>query len=238
MSEKTTDASKEKKVIAIIAGATALAIAGAAVPIPIADAAMITFVQASMLLSISAIYGRVINRNTVPGLILAVGAMHVGTTFASFVKGIPGIGTIAGTAAQAVIAGTITYALGLAFNSLCIRGLDFSRENLKESLKDKTIWKKAMKEAMKIIQLKKAVNFHVEPPKAVDHVRFHMNLRGRGAAQLKVVYEDNSEISSQEVAEDTSELRFDVSNLKVGKYLATLQFGEKEFAAVHFRKMA
>lgn len=96
------------------------AMGGGLVPIPLFDLAVIAGVQLKLIEDLSAHYGKTFVRTEAKNLI-AVLTASVGTstlacgTVASSLKIIPGFGSVAGTAALPVIAGTSTYALGKVF---------------------------------------------------------------------------------------------------------------------------
>jgi uncharacterized protein (DUF697 family) len=104
---------------------TLMALGAAVVPLPLADLASISGVQLWMLKKLSELYrreGRFLNE--------AVGVAAAETLgrklWGSLLKGFPGLGTLAGGAIQAAIAGTATYALGRAWLEFLEGGRSFS----------------------------------------------------------------------------------------------------------------
>lgn len=97
-----------------IAGTAAGAAVVGAVPIPIADSALLVPLQLHMLTRIAKIYGMEKNstENAVIDNIIKVGATTMaGRTVLSALKKVPGI-HLAATVLNALVAGTVTYAAG------------------------------------------------------------------------------------------------------------------------------
>ena len=98
----------------MIAGTAAGAAVVGAVPIPIADSALLVPLQLHMLTRIAKIYGMEKNsaENAVIDNIIKVGATTMaGRTILSALKGVPGI-HLAASVLNALVAGTVTYAAG------------------------------------------------------------------------------------------------------------------------------
>ena len=98
----------------MIAGTAAGAAVVGAVPIPIADSALLVPLQLHMLTRIARIYGMEKNsaENAVIDNIIKVGATTMaGRTILSALKGVPGI-HLAASVLNALVAGTVTYAAG------------------------------------------------------------------------------------------------------------------------------
>ena len=98
----------------MIAGTAAGAAVVGAVPIPIADSALLVPLQLHMLTRIAKIYGMEKDsaENAVIDNIIKVGATTMaGRTILSALKGVPGI-HLAASALNALVAGTVTYAAG------------------------------------------------------------------------------------------------------------------------------
>ena len=98
----------------MIAGTAAGAAVVGAVPIPIADSALLVPLQLHMLTRIARIYGmeRDSAENAVIDNIIKVGATTMaGRTILSALKGVPGI-HLAASVLNALVAGTVTYAAG------------------------------------------------------------------------------------------------------------------------------
>lgn len=98
----------------MIAGTAAGAAVVGAVPIPIADSALLVPLQLHMLTRIARIYGmeKDSTENAVIDNIIKVGATTMaGRTILSALKGVPGI-HLAASVLNALVAGTVTYAAG------------------------------------------------------------------------------------------------------------------------------
>ena len=98
----------------MIAGTAAGAAVVGAVPIPIADSALLVPLQLHMLTRIAKIYGMEKDsaENAVIDNIIKVGATTMaGRTILSVLKGVPGI-HLAASVLNALVAGTVTYAAG------------------------------------------------------------------------------------------------------------------------------
>lgn len=110
---------KKAKSHAAVVAATSAAVAEAAVPIPLADCAMLIPTQLGMIASITAIFGFDVNESILTAFISSTlgsgGATLIGKTLASLIKAIPGVGSIVGGTISAGIAGALTAALGEAY---------------------------------------------------------------------------------------------------------------------------
>lgn len=116
------DTVNSKIVPIYIASSTAAAI----VPIPLADAALLTPIQLSMSVHIMAVYGIGKLNGAVTSVVNSVIISQVGKTLAksligSVIKFIPGGGSFVGAAINTTVATTITTALGYAISELCYR---------------------------------------------------------------------------------------------------------------------
>ena len=106
---------KQKRVMAqsVIATSTAAAVTIGAVPIPIADGALLTPLEVGLIKGLSQIYGVEFEKNSelLQTLINAGAAGIIGKTALSALKAIPGI-NIAVSALNAIVAGSVVYVLG------------------------------------------------------------------------------------------------------------------------------
>jgi len=88
------------------------ALGGGLIPIPIVDFAAVTAIQMDMLSQLAKLYNVEYTEATGKKLVVAL----TGTTFAklgsSFIKVIPGIGTVLGGLSMSVLSGASTYAVG------------------------------------------------------------------------------------------------------------------------------
>jgi uncharacterized protein (DUF697 family) len=117
---------KRKRAMKIAAGAAASAAGAAAVPIPLADAAGIFAINVGMVAGIAVSMGVSMDRDSM----LAMAASLAGALATSaggrmiagqVLKLVPGIGSIAGGAITAAVAGSATYGLGYGFTEYLCR---------------------------------------------------------------------------------------------------------------------
>jgi len=111
---------KNNSAHAVVASSAALAAATGAIPIPLADAAVLVPEQIGMLAGITAIYGLSLEKSTMMAVISAT----IGTTgttvlgraiVANLVKLIPGAGSLVGAVISGSTAAALTAALGEAY---------------------------------------------------------------------------------------------------------------------------
>ena len=108
---------KKRYAQAAVATATAAAVGECAIPIPLADCAVLIPTQVAMIASITAIFGFDVSRSLITGFLSATigagGATIIGkTVVSSLLKFIPAGGSLAGGAISSATAGVITTALG------------------------------------------------------------------------------------------------------------------------------
>lgn len=108
---------KKRYAQAAVATATAAAVGECAIPIPLADCAVLVPTQVAMIASITAIFGFDVSRSLITGFLSATigagGATIIGkTVVSSLLKFIPAGGSLAGGAISSATAGVITTALG------------------------------------------------------------------------------------------------------------------------------
>lgn len=107
-------------------------------PIPCSDAVLLTGLQVKMAADIYNIYGldnaiSTVLRNVIQGKVVSMlGKMIVG----NILKWIPGLGTAAGAAINAAVAGAITFAMGKALAALCHQAVIDSWEGKDNMLGD------------------------------------------------------------------------------------------------------
>ena len=104
-----------------VRAATAAATTAGFTPIPFADAAILVPIQISMMARIANIYDIPMQRATVASLAATTVTTQAGRAAATgLLKLVPGVGTIAGGAITGGVAGAITYAVGTAWERVCI----------------------------------------------------------------------------------------------------------------------
>lgn len=112
-------AEKRKSANVVIGLATAAA-ATAASPIPFSDAAIITPIQAGMVVKIASIYGLTAQSSSIVSLVSSLGISNLGRTLAgNLLKIIPAIGSFAGGLINAGVASALTAAIGKGLESIC-----------------------------------------------------------------------------------------------------------------------
>lgn len=123
-----------------ILGAGASAATIGAVPIPGSDFVPLTALQVSLMLKLSALYGKPITKDKAKELIIATIVGNIGkTVFRQIVKIVPGAGMVAG----ASVAGGMTIALGHAVKYAHENDIDLNPKSLKP------IYEMFLKKAMK-----------------------------------------------------------------------------------------
>ena len=108
--ENKTEKSQE-----IIKNHVMWAMGAGAVPLPIIDVAAVTAVQLDMLRQLCAIYEVNYLESSGKSLISAIAGSTLAKIGASFLKGIPVIGTFLGGISMAAMSGASTYAMGQVF---------------------------------------------------------------------------------------------------------------------------
>lgn len=110
---------KKAKSHAAVVAATSAAVAEAAIPIPLADCAMLIPTQLGMIASITAIFGFNVSESVLTAFISSTlgsgGATLIGKALANLIKVIPCVGSVIGGTISAGIAGALTAALGEAY---------------------------------------------------------------------------------------------------------------------------
>jgi len=111
---------KRKMAMKRVKVASAAAAAAGATPIPIADAAILVPIQAGMIVSVSSAYGMAVDKESSMALMTAVAAPVAATfvgraLFASILKFIPGLGSLAGALIGGSVASSLTFAIGRVY---------------------------------------------------------------------------------------------------------------------------
>lgn len=96
-----------------------------AVPLPVLDIAAVTMVQLDMLKQLSRLYDIDYNESSGKSLITALAGSTLARIGSSFVKSIPGIGSILGGVSMVILSGASTYAIGQVFSQHFERGGTF-----------------------------------------------------------------------------------------------------------------
>jgi uncharacterized protein (DUF697 family) len=113
---------KRDRATALVKAATGTATAAGASPIPFSDAAVLVPLQAGMMASVAHTYGISLKRSTAASLAATTAATTAGRSIVTnLIKMVPGAGTAVGGTISAGVAGTLTYAMGMAWIRVCER---------------------------------------------------------------------------------------------------------------------
>lgn len=115
------------------------AMGAGAIPLPILDVAAVTAIQLNMFKELCMIYQVDYNESFAKNLISSIAGATLARIGASFIKAIPGIGTLLGSVPMVVLSGASTYAIGQVFKQhLEIGGMmsSFSFENAQKIYND------------------------------------------------------------------------------------------------------
>jgi uncharacterized protein (DUF697 family) len=111
---------KKKQAHIALGVATAFAAAIGASPIPFSDALLLIPVQTGMIIKILSIYGIKISDSSILSLLGTTAISAMGKSIAgTLLKFIPGVGSIVGGTINALVASTITGAIGKALIEIC-----------------------------------------------------------------------------------------------------------------------
>lgn len=104
--------SKQAEAEAIIRSHVLWAMGGGLIPIPLVDFAAVTAIQLEMLQQLAHLYGVSYSRSMGKAFVSALTGTTIARLGASFLKAIPGVGTLLGGASMALTSGASTYAVG------------------------------------------------------------------------------------------------------------------------------
>jgi len=138
---------KEDKVDKIIQNHVLYAMGLGIVPIPLIDIVGVTATQLDMLSQIGKVYDKPFSDIGGKSFIASVTGTSVARIGASFIKAIPGIGSIIGGVSMSIMSGASTYALG----QVCKRFFedDIDLENIDEDLA-KTIYEEELEKGKQV----------------------------------------------------------------------------------------
>jgi uncharacterized protein (DUF697 family) len=102
----------------IITNHVGYAMAAAAIPVPLADIAAVTLVQLDMVKALSAEFEVDYDQNSGNALLASLAGASAARLGASIFKVIPVAGSLVGAAAQIVLSGASTYAVGQVFRGI------------------------------------------------------------------------------------------------------------------------
>ncbi len=220
---------RRKKSENIVKGTVGAAMAGAAIPLPVADTVVISGAQIGMLSGIAVIYEQKIDSNILKGLLLTFGGAKVGEWAASLIK-TTGAGNVIGIPMQMAIAGTITAMIGYGFINMLEKGLPITKENLKKEAKKEKERAKAdvekskqtadeLKEKYK--HLEQICNLSAKYNEETETLVVDFNLDGFPKSNLNIYDADKKNVYSQKVDKNDSPLKLN-KKFKKGKFLIGL----------------
>lgn len=113
---------KDRAAKKAISTAVTMAAGTGATPIPFSDAALLVPLQLGLITRIAHIYGLDLQATTAAALVATTAATGVGrSVVGGLLKMVPGVGTVVGAGISATVAGTLTYAMGVAWQAVCVR---------------------------------------------------------------------------------------------------------------------
>jgi uncharacterized protein (DUF697 family) len=114
--------SQQTEAEAIIRSHVLWAMGGGLIPIPLVDFVAVTAIQLEMLQQIAHVYGVSYSQSMGKTFVSALTGTSIARLGASFLKAIPGFGTMIGGASMAIASGASTYAVGQVAISLFSSG--------------------------------------------------------------------------------------------------------------------
>ncbi|OKH15221.1 DUF697 domain-containing protein [[Limnothrix rosea] IAM M-220] len=104
--------SNKTEATAIIKSHVIWAMGGGLIPIPLVDFAAVTAIQLEMIQQLAQLYGVNYSRSMGKTFVSALTGTTLARLGASFIKAIPGIGSVIGGASMSITSGASTYAVG------------------------------------------------------------------------------------------------------------------------------
>ncbi|MEM7593696.1 MAG: DUF697 domain-containing protein [Cyanobacteria bacterium P01_A01_bin.83] len=104
--------SKTDKAQSIIRSHVLWSMGGGLIPIPLVDFAAVTAIQLEMLQQLAELYGVNYSKSMGKAFVSALTGTTIARLGASFLKAIPGVGTVLGGATMSLTSGASTYAVG------------------------------------------------------------------------------------------------------------------------------
>jgi uncharacterized protein (DUF697 family) len=139
---ETTDVARDELAAQLVDRLSLWSGAAGLIPVPLVDMAAVGGVQLHMLRRLSEIYGIPFSENRGKSILTSLaGAMipaSVATTTGSFMKGLPGIGTVIGALTMPVVSAGATWVIGKVFIQHFASGgtlLDFNPPDYREFIK-------------------------------------------------------------------------------------------------------
>lgn len=103
---------KKAKAQSIIRSHVLWAMGGGLIPIPLVDFAAVTAIQLEMLQQLAELYGVPYSKSNGKTFVSALTGTTIARLGASFLKAIPGVGSVLGGASMSIASGASTYAVG------------------------------------------------------------------------------------------------------------------------------
>lgn len=131
--------SKKAKAQSIIRSHVLWSMGGGLIPIPLVDFAAVTAIQLEMLQQLAELYSVNYSKSNGKAFVSALTGTTVARLGASFLKAIPGIGTVLGGASMSLASGASTYAVGqVAIEHFANSGdlSNFIEDQLKKAYED------------------------------------------------------------------------------------------------------
>ena len=125
--------SKDQKAEKIISNHVLWSMGGGLIPLPLFDIVAVTAIQADMVKELASVYG--VDHSDAGCKAFVTGL--TGSTFArigaSFLKAVPGIGTVVGGLSMSVMSGASTYAVGHVAKNYFAQGVDLPRGDMDDA---------------------------------------------------------------------------------------------------------
>ena len=130
---------KKARAESIVRSHVLWAMGGGLIPIPLVDFAAVTAIQLEMLQQLADLYGVDYSKSNGKAFVSALTGTTVARLGASFLKAIPGVGTVLGGASMSITSGASTYAVGqVAIDHFANSGNlgNFVEDQLKKAYED------------------------------------------------------------------------------------------------------
>ena len=151
--QKIDPARKAAAAAKVIKQATAAASAAGFTPIPFADAAVLVPIQIGMMARIASIYDIPAQRATIASLAATTVTTQAGRAAATgLLKLVPGVGTVVGGAITGTVAGSVTFAVGEAWQRVCEGMADGRYQTVTGTLDSRAVQKVFNKEVSDVLR--------------------------------------------------------------------------------------
>ncbi len=161
---------------------------GGLIPIPVIDFIAVTSIQVDLVQDLCAIYNTNFYKNQGKSMISALVGTSLASLGASFIKAIPGFGSLMGGVSMSLLSGATTYAIGQVFAQHFENGGTMGNFEVE---KFRTFYNQKVEEGKKIVQELKRSN-EKATAKKTQQVKLHEKLE-----EIKRLY-DNGIITQDE----------------------------------------